>query len=109
MRPELSSGLIGLAWVAVIGTLGLSTPSAIGRLTVYLCGALVAVILIFVAKMPSRVGRIALLVGLLVCAAATFPDAVRERELAVERRRAKTVSPQAPIPAKIDPGERNAK
>ena len=103
MRPEIASGLVGLGWVAAIAVLGLVIHSATARLTVFAIATLIAGILAFVAKMPSRVGRIVVAVGSLICAAASFPDAAREAERYAQRDRAKPTATQAQLPAKSEP------
>lgn len=78
-----------------------------GQLTVYAVATLIAAILAFIAKMPSRVGRIVLLVGSLACAAASVPGAVRESETIAERQKAKPKSAQSPAPTKLESRESN--
>jgi membrane protein implicated in regulation of membrane protease activity len=102
MRPKMASGLAGLGWVAAIAVLGLVVSSPMGRLTVFAIAAVIAGILAFVSKMPSRIGRIVVAVGSLICAAASFPDAAREAERYAQRDRARPPAIQSQPPAKSE-------
>ncbi len=102
MRPELASGLTGLGWVAAIAVLGLVVQSATGRLTVFAIATLIAGILAFVTKMPSRVGRIVVAVGSLICVAVSFPDAAREAERYARRDKATPTATSRQPPAKSE-------
>lgn len=102
MRPAVASGLVGLGWVSSIAVPGVAVPSPTGRLTVFAIATLVAGILAFVAKMPSRIGRIVVAVGSLICAAVSFPDAAREAERYTHRDKAKAPSTQPQLPAKSE-------
>ena len=102
MRPEIASGLAGLGWIAAIAVLGLVVSSPTGRLSVFAIATLIAGILAFVAKMPSRIGRIVVAMGSLICAAVSFPDAAREAERYAQRDRAKPTATQPQLPAKSE-------
>jgi hypothetical protein len=102
MRPALASGLAGLGWVAAIAVLGLAVPSPMGRLAILAIVTLIAGILAFVAKMPSRVGRIVVAMGSLICVAVSFPDAAREAQRYTHRDRATLSTTPSQLPAKSE-------
>ena len=100
MQPKIASGLVGLGWVAAIAVLGLVVSSPTGRLTVFAIATVIAGSLAFVAKMPSRIGRIVIAIGSLFCAAASFPDAAREAAQYAQRDKATPSTIQSRPPAK---------
>ena len=102
MRPVISSGLVGVAWLAIIILLAITVSSPVGQLTVFAIVTVTAGILAFVAKMPSRAGRIIIAVGSLICAAVSFPDAAREAERYAKRDKATLPSPQPQPSAKVE-------
>jgi len=102
MRSNLASGLTGLGWVAAIAGLGFVVSSPMGRLTLFAVSAVIAGILAFVSKMPSRIGRIVVVIGSLICAAVSFPDAAREAERYAQRDRARPPATQSQPPAKSE-------
>ena len=102
MRPEISSGLVGVAWLAIVILLVITVSSPVGQLTVFTIVSVTAGILAFISKMPSRVGRIVVAVGALICAAISFPDAVRDAEQYAKRNKATLTSTQPQASGKME-------